>query len=65
MWRLLTQISYSLMQMFLSVLIDAAGHAGKLDAAFEILEKARDQGINIGIVAYSSLMGACSKVSLI
>ncbi|KAG7975836.1 hypothetical protein I3843_06G120200 [Carya illinoinensis] len=48
-------------EMFLSVLIDAAGHAGKLDAAFEILEKARDQGINIGIVAYSSLMGACSK----
>lgn len=53
------------MQMFLSVLIDSAGHAGKLDAAFEILEKARDQGINIGIVSYSSLMGACGKVSLI
>ncbi|XP_018841411.1 pentatricopeptide repeat-containing protein MRL1, chloroplastic isoform X2 [Juglans regia] len=48
-------------EMFLSVLIDAAGHAGKLDAAFEILENARDQGINIGIVSYSSLMGACSK----
>lgn len=52
------------MQMFLSALIDAAGHAGKLDAAFEILQKVRAQGIQIGIVSYSSLMGACSNVCL-
>uniref|UniRef100_A0A5B7AR55 PROP1-like PPR domain-containing protein n=1 Tax=Davidia involucrata TaxID=16924 RepID=A0A5B7AR55_DAVIN len=49
-------------EMFLSALIDVAGHAGKVDAAFEILEKARNQGIHIGIVSYSSLMGACSNV---
>ena len=53
------------MQMFLSALIDAAGHAEKLDAAFEILQKARVQGIHVGIVSYSSLMGACSNVCLI
>lgn len=62
------EITYSyfgpFMQMFLSALIDAAGHAGKLDAAFEILQKARVQGIQIGIVSYSSLMGACSNVCL-
>lgn len=52
------------MQMFLSALIDAAGHAGRLDAAFEILQKVRVQGIQIGIVSYSSLMGACSNVCL-
>lgn len=53
------------MQMFLSALIDAAGHAGKLEAAFEILQKARVEGIHVGIVSYSSLMGACSNVCLI
>ncbi|KAM3743318.1 hypothetical protein ACB098_07G135700 [Castanea mollissima] len=48
-------------EMFLSALIDAAGHAGKLEAAFEILQKARVEGIHVGIVSYSSLMGACSN----
>ncbi|KAM7257401.1 hypothetical protein ACFE04_013142 [Oxalis oulophora] len=45
-------------QMFLSALVDVAGHVGKLDAAFEIVQEAR-KGINLGIVPYSSLMGAC------
>lgn len=51
--------------MFLSALIDAAGHAGNLDAAFEILDKAKNQGVKVGIISYSSLMGACSNVCLI
>lgn len=51
--------------MFLSALIDAAGHAGKLDAAFEILCEAKNRGVKVGSVSYSSLMGACSNVSLI
>lgn len=49
-------------QMFISALIDVAGHAGKVDAAFEILQEARAKGMHIGIISYSSLMGACSKV---
>lgn len=52
------------MQMFLSALIDVAGHAGKLDAAFGILHEARNRGIQVGTVSYSSLMGACSNVCL-
>lgn len=64
MWRLVIQLC-RFMQMFLSALIDAAGHAGKLEAAFEILQKARVEGIHVGIVSYSSLMGACSNVCLI
>lgn len=61
----MTLISFDLMQVFISALIDVAGHAGKLDAAFEILQEAKNQGINSGIVSYSSLMGACSNVSLV
>lgn len=48
--------------MFLSALIDVAGHAGKIDAAFEVLNKARNDGMRLGIISYSSLMGACSNV---
>ncbi|CAL5402224.1 unnamed protein product [Camellia sinensis] len=48
-------------EMYLSALIDVAGHAGKVDAAFEILREARKQGIHIGTISYSSLMGACSN----
>lgn len=48
-------------EIFLSALIDVAGHAGKLDAAFEILGEAKTLGITVGIVSYSSLMGACSN----
>ncbi|KAA0045685.1 pentatricopeptide repeat-containing protein MRL1 [Cucumis melo var. makuwa] len=48
-------------EIFLSALIDVAGHAGKLDAAFEILGEAKTLGIRVGIVSYSSLMGACSN----
>lgn len=48
--------------MFISSLIDVAGHAGKVDAAFEILQEARAKGMHVGIISYSSLMGACSKV---
>lgn len=53
------------MQMFLSALIDVAGHAGKIDDAFEVLNKARDDGMCLGIISYSSLMGACSNVCLL
>ena len=53
------------MQIFFSALIDAAGHAGKLDSAFEILGEAKTLGIRVGIVSYSSLMGACSNVRIV
>lgn len=52
------------MQVFLSALIDFAGHAGKVEAAFEILQEAKNQGTSVGIISYSSLMGACSNVCL-
>lgn len=52
------------MQMFFSALIDVAGHAGKAGVAFEILEDAKSQGVKLGNISYSSLMGACSKVCL-
>ncbi|KAK6136673.1 hypothetical protein DH2020_029580 [Rehmannia glutinosa] len=48
-------------EMFISALIDVAGHAGKVDAAFEILQEARAKGMHVGIISYSSLMGACSN----
>lgn len=48
-------------EMFISALIDVAGHAGNLDAAFEILKVARAKGIPSGSISYSSLMGACSN----
>ncbi|XP_075094203.1 pentatricopeptide repeat-containing protein MRL1, chloroplastic isoform X2 [Nicotiana tabacum] len=48
-------------EMFISALVDVAGHAGKLDAAFDVLEEARTKGINVGSMSYSSLMGACSN----
>ncbi|KVH96510.1 Pentatricopeptide repeat-containing protein [Cynara cardunculus var. scolymus] len=48
-------------EMFFSALMDVAGHAGKLDASFEILQEARKRGIDVGIISYSSLMGACSN----
>lgn len=53
------------MQMFLSALIDVAGHAGMVDAAFVSLREARSQGTQHGIIPYSSLMGACSNVCVI
>ncbi|XP_038973233.1 pentatricopeptide repeat-containing protein MRL1, chloroplastic isoform X4 [Phoenix dactylifera] len=46
-------------EMFLSTLIDVAGHAGKVDAAFRILQDAKNKGLQVGHVSYSSLMGAC------
>ncbi|XP_027355994.1 pentatricopeptide repeat-containing protein MRL1, chloroplastic isoform X2 [Abrus precatorius] len=48
-------------EIFLSALIDVAGHAKKLDAAFDVLQEAREGGMCIGIMSYSSLMGACSN----
>ncbi|CAI0438339.1 unnamed protein product [Linum tenue] len=48
-------------EMFLSALVDVAGHAGKVDLAFEILQEARKQGSKLGVLPYSSLMGACSN----
>ncbi|TKY67647.1 Pentatricopeptide repeat-containing protein MRL1 [Spatholobus suberectus] len=48
-------------EIFLSALIDVAGHAKKLDAAFDVIQEACKGGINIGIMSYSSLMGACSN----
>ncbi|KAF8655211.1 hypothetical protein HU200_061214 [Digitaria exilis] len=46
-------------EMFLSALVDVAGHARRADAAFEIMKDARAKGLHVGIIAYSSLMGAC------
>lgn len=48
--------------MFISALIDVAGHAGRADAAVEVLQAARTEGMHVGIITYSSLMGAFSKV---
>nr|UPT49114.1 pentatricopeptide repeat protein AaPPR357 [Agave angustifolia] len=49
-------------EMFLSTLIDVAGHARMVDTAFEILQDARSKGIRLGNISYSSLMGACCNV---
>lgn len=49
--------------MFLSALVDVAGHARRADAAFEIMKDARAKGLQVGTIAYSSLMGACCNVS--
>ncbi|XP_020088204.1 pentatricopeptide repeat-containing protein MRL1, chloroplastic [Ananas comosus] len=46
-------------EMFLSTIVDVAGHAGKVDAAFEIIQDAKRQGIRVGNMSYNSLMGAC------
>ncbi|GER50302.1 pentatricopeptide repeat-containing protein [Striga asiatica] len=48
-------------EKFISALIDVGGHAGKVDAAFEIVQEAKARGMNVGIISYSSLMGACSN----
>lgn len=53
------------LQMFLSALVDVAGHARRADAAFEIMKDARAKGLLIGTIAYSSLMGACCNVSCV
>ncbi|KAL6622953.1 hypothetical protein ACP70R_032832 [Stipagrostis hirtigluma subsp. patula] len=46
-------------EMFLSALVDVAGHAKRADAAFEIIKDARAKGLQVGTMVYSSLMGAC------
>ncbi|WVZ58406.1 hypothetical protein U9M48_008682 [Paspalum notatum var. saurae] len=46
-------------EMFLSALVDVAGHARRADAAFEIMKDARAKGLHVGTIAYGSLMGAC------
>ncbi|KAK3157378.1 hypothetical protein QOZ80_2AG0120780 [Eleusine coracana subsp. coracana] len=46
-------------EMFLSALVDVAGHARRADAAFEIMKDARAKDLHVGTMAYSSLMGAC------
>uniref|UniRef100_A0ACD5TPR5 Uncharacterized protein n=1 Tax=Avena sativa TaxID=4498 RepID=A0ACD5TPR5_AVESA len=46
-------------EMFLSALVDVAGHAKRADAAFEIIKDVRAKGFHVGIMAYSSCMGAC------
>ncbi|XP_052185351.1 pentatricopeptide repeat-containing protein MRL1, chloroplastic isoform X2 [Diospyros lotus] len=48
-------------ETFLSAMIDVAGHAGKVDAAFGIIQEARKHGMHLGTISYSSLMGACSN----
>ena len=48
--------------MFFSALIDVAGHAGKLDASFEILQEARNKGIDVGIIFKKDI---CSSVTLV
>ncbi|GJN20377.1 hypothetical protein PR202_gb07747 [Eleusine coracana subsp. coracana] len=50
-------------EMFLSALVDVAGHARRADAAFEIMKDARAKDLQVGTMAYSSLMGACCNVS--
>jgi hypothetical protein len=54
-----------ILQMFLSALVDVAGHARRADAAFEIMKDARAKDLQVGTIAYSSLMGACCNVSLL
>lgn len=61
----LISLTFMIWQMFLSAIIDFAGHSGKLDAAFEIVQEARNQGMHVGKISYSSLMGACSNVCII
>ena len=51
------------LQVFFSALIDVAGHAGKLETCFDLLKEMEEMKVNRGIIAYSSLMGACSNVS--
>ncbi|CAN6311475.1 unnamed protein product [Urochloa humidicola] len=46
-------------EVFLSALVDVAGHARRADAAFEIMKDARAKDLHVGTIAYSSLMGAC------
>lgn len=53
---------FCFLQMFISAFVDVAGHSGKLESAFEILQEAKSDGMQVGIVSYSSLMGACSNV---
>lgn len=53
------------LQMFLSALVDVAGHARRADAAFEIMKDARAKGLLVGTIAYSSLMGTCCNVSCV
>lgn len=48
-------------EMFISAFVDVAGHSGKLESAFEILQEAKSDGMQVGIISYSSLMGACSN----
>lgn len=55
-------IRFDLLQVFFSALIDVAGHAKMLDEAFRILQDAKSQGIRLGTISYSSLMGACCNV---
>ena len=51
--------------MFLSALVDVAGHASRADAAFEIIKDVRAKGFHVGIMTYSSCMGACCNVSFV
>lgn len=62
---MLVVLTFAYVQMFLSAMIDVAGHAGLVDVAFQILQEARVQGLELGIIPYSSLMGACSNVCLV
>lgn len=55
-------IFVSFFQMFISAFVDVAGHSDKLESAFEILQEAKSDGMQLGIISYSSLMGACSNV---
>lgn len=55
-------LGFDLVQVFFSALIDVAGHSKMLDEAFGILQEAKSQGIRLGTITYSSLMGACCNV---
>lgn len=49
-------------QVFFSALIDAAGQALEIDAAYGILQDMRASSIEPGPIAYSAMMGVCSTV---
>lgn len=44
-------------------MMDVAGHAGKIDVAFAILQEMKNIGTKPSPVTYNTLMVACSKVS--
>lgn len=57
-------LKYLVVQVFFCALIDVAGHAGKLDEAFAILQEMKSTGISPSPATYNTLMVVCSNVSI-